>query len=163
MKPFSWHELFVPTMAPWEVVFRAAFVYVAVHVLLRLAGRKELARYSVFDAALLFLITVAMRRSVVGEDSTLTTAVLALGTIIGMDRLFSLATFKSRAVKKVLQGDPRPLIRDGQVLEDELREVQFTRRDLESQVRLKGHESLSEVKTAFLEPNGQVSFIFKKG
>lgn len=60
-----------------------------VQVLFRLVGRKELGRYSTYDIAVLLLITVPVRNSMVGEDSSLTNAFVALGTILGLDWLLS--------------------------------------------------------------------------
>jgi hypothetical protein len=48
---------------------------------LRLAGRKELARYSSFNVAVLFLVAIALRRSITVDDS-LTAAFLALAPLV---------------------------------------------------------------------------------
>lgn len=162
MKPFSWHELFVPQMAPWEVAFRAACVYVAVQVALRLVGRRELQRYSVFDAALLFLITVALRRSITADDSSLTSGFVALATLVGLDSLLAQVTFRSERAARALEGPVKQLVRDGHMLPDAMADVHLSERELFSLLRQRGEEHLGRVKAAYLEPNGQVSFIFRK-
>ncbi len=78
----DWHAIWSPEQPPLETMVRASLVYLVVHALLRLAGRKELSRYSSFDLAVLFLVTVAARRSITVDDASVTTAALALATLV---------------------------------------------------------------------------------
>ena len=73
MKPIDWHGLWVPDLHPLEVIIRVSLVFLFVQGVLRLLGRKELSRYASFDLALLFLLAVCMRMTIVANDDSLTT------------------------------------------------------------------------------------------
>jgi uncharacterized membrane protein YcaP (DUF421 family) len=163
MKPFDWHGLWAPEMHPLEVIVRVSLVYLFSQLVLRALGRKELGRYSTFDLTLLFLLTVCLRRTLVGEDDSLTTGFLALATLGGWDWLFSWLSFRYRGAGRVLEGRPVELVREGELVHDNLRRTRISQRELLSQLRTKGKEDLSEVRQAWLEPNGQVTFLFQKG
>ena len=53
------------------------------------------------------------------------------------------------------------LIRDGVLIDANLRRDRLTRREIESEMRLAGIATISEVAWAILEPEGRISFIGK--
>ena len=144
-----------------ETLFRSSFVYLAVHLLLRLAGRKELSRYSSFDVAVLFLIGVAVRRAMTVDDASLTTAALALGTVISWDVLFSWLGFRSRFAAMLLKGRPRLLVKDGLPLREELHASRISMDELLSRAREAGLGDLGRVDQAHLETDGKISFVLR--
>lgn len=163
MKPFDWHGLWTPEMHPLEVIFRVSMVYLFAQLVLRLLGRKELGRYATFDLVLLFLLTVCLRRTLVGDDNSLTTGFLALATLGAWDWLFSWLSFRYRGAARMLEGSPRELVREGRLVHHNLRKTHISKRELLSQLRAKGKEDLGQVRAAYLEPNGQVTFLFQQG
>lgn len=144
-----------------ETLFRSSFVYLAVHLFLRLAGRKELSRYSAFDVAVLFLIGVAVRRAMTVDDASLTTATLALATVIAWDVLFSWLGFRSAFASMLLKGRPRLLVKDGLPLHKELHASRISMDELLSRAREAGVADLTQVDQAHLETDGKVSFVLR--
>ncbi|WP_426752735.1 DUF421 domain-containing protein [Myxococcus sp. Y35] len=162
MKPIDWHGLWVPDLHPLEVIIRVSLVFLFVQFVLRLIGRKELGRYASFDLALLFLLTVCLRMTIVANDDSLTTGFIALATMGAWDRFFSWLAFRSRRAAGVLEGQPMELIREGSLLHGNLRKSRISRNELLSQLRAHGRNDLHAVHAAFLEPNGKVTFLFRE-
>jgi uncharacterized membrane protein YcaP (DUF421 family) len=162
MKPFDWHGIWAPEMHPLEVIFRVSMVFLFSQLVLRLLGRKELGRYSTFDLALLFLLTVCLRRTLVGDDDSLTTGFLALATLGAWDRFFSWLSFRDRGAARMLEGRPLELVHEGELVHENLRKSRISRRELLSQLRSRGRDDLGSVRAAFLEPNGRVTFLFRE-
>ena len=77
MAPIDVAGLWKPELNPLEVVLRATIIYAFLLVAFRVVGRKELGRWGASDVVLIFLISVAARQSIVGNDGSLTTAMLA--------------------------------------------------------------------------------------
>jgi uncharacterized membrane protein YcaP (DUF421 family) len=150
-----------PEWSPLEVALRAALVYLFVIVVFRLAGRKELGRFSTFDVALVFLITVALRRSMTGDDKSLTNAFVALGTLVVLDRTLTWLTWRSRRLADWIQGPARLLVEDGRLRPRELRRTRISEEELRAGLRRHGHESLEDVRRAYLERDGQLSFVLR--
>jgi uncharacterized membrane protein YcaP (DUF421 family) len=99
----------------------------------------------------------------VGDDNSLTTAFLALVTLGSWDRLFSWLSFRYRGAGRVLEGRPLELVREGELVHDNLRKTRISQRELLSQLRAKGKDDLQQVRAAYLEPNGQMTFLFREG
>lgn len=153
----EWSSLFVPTLHPLEIVVRAAAVYLGIVVAFRIAGRRHFSRLSTFDAALLLLLTVALRRTVVGEDSSLTSGFLALGTIFGLNRLLDDVAYRSPRLRHLLEGRPRLLVRDGVPDVDALRRQHIGKAELQELLREHGGLRLEEVERMWIERTGRVS------
>lgn len=73
----------------------------------------------------------------------------------------SLITIKSRPLRKVIEGGPTLMIRNGQILEENMRKLRYDMDELTSQLRLKEILDPSEVQFAFLETSGELSVIKK--
>jgi uncharacterized membrane protein YcaP (DUF421 family) len=159
VKSFDFAALWSPELPPQEVIFRAAFVYLFIQVLFRLAGRKELARWGASDIVLLFLIATAARKSIVADDASLTTAAIALATIVGLDTLLSAVTARSPRIADLVEGPVRQLVRDGALQRDVMRKTRISEDELLARAREKGKESLAEVKDAFLERSGKITIV----
>jgi uncharacterized membrane protein YcaP (DUF421 family) len=160
MKPFRWSDLWLPTWSPWEVAVRAAIIYLGLHLFLRLTGRKELSRYSAFDTAVLFLVTVALRKSIVGPDESITSALVALGTMLGLEWLLSYLSYRSSRFADLLSGKVRQLIKAGALQRQQMSAARISEDELRSRLREYGLESLEAVKDAYLERSGKLTFVF---
>ena len=152
----------MPSWPPWEVALRAALVYGVLVVLLRLAGRKEITRYSVFDIAALVLITVAARTAIVGEDHSLTSAFVALATIFGLDLLLSWTSFRSHRLATIIEGPRVLLVEDGRVREEALRHLRLSHDELLARLRVHGTDDLARVRSAYMEHDGKVTFVLRE-
>ncbi|WP_163989424.1 DUF421 domain-containing protein [Pyxidicoccus caerfyrddinensis] len=162
MPPFDWQSMWTPDLNLFEVVFRASAVYLFAQLVLRVTGRKELSRSSTFDIVLLLIISVCLRKSIVADDNSLTSAFVAFGTLGAWDRFFSWLAMRSEKAAEVLTGKPVELVREGRVNEANLRKSLMSREELLSRLREHGTESLRKVRLAYLEPDGKVTFMMKK-
>ena len=163
MRPFDWAGLWKPELSPLEIVCRAVLVYLAALLLFRIVGRKELARYSPFDFLLILLVSQALRQTLVANDQSLTSGLLSLGTLLGLDLLFSWSSFRSRRVAALVQGRPRKLVEEGRPVDEELRHSRFTLEELQSRLRRYGIDRLEAVESAWLERDGNVTFVLRPG
>lgn len=159
MKPFDFRALWTPAWSPWEVMTRAAIIYLFVQLLFRLAGRKEFSRWGPSDIVLLFLVTTAARETIVGDDRSLTSAIVGLTTLVAIDWVLSLVTSRSRRAADLLEGRARQLVRDGALQRREMRRARISEGELLSSVRQLGRASLAEVKDAFLERSGRITVV----
>ncbi len=161
MRPFEWAELWKPELSPVEIVFRAAIIYLAALTLFRIVGRKELARYSPFDFLLILLASQALRQTLVASDKSLTTGLLSLATLLGLDLLFSWISFRSERFGALVQGRPRKLVEHGRPIEEAMRRSRFTVEELRSRLRRYGIDRMDAVESAWLERDGNVTFVLR--
>jgi uncharacterized membrane protein YcaP (DUF421 family) len=71
----------------------------------------------------------------------------------------SWASYLWPRAERLLEGEPRVIVRDGQLITGNLRRNRLTSAEIESEMRLTGISHLEDVAWAILEPRGKISFI----
>jgi uncharacterized membrane protein YcaP (DUF421 family) len=155
-------DLFVPTLSPLEVVFRAASVYLVLLVLFRVFGRAQNARHAGFDIVVLFLVGTALRKTIVADDDTLTSGAIAITTLFTLDWVMSFLTWRNRTLSFLVEGRPRRIVSDGEPEHAELRRVRMNVHELREKLRSEGTEDLSRVRAAYVERDGKVTFLMRE-
>jgi uncharacterized membrane protein YcaP (DUF421 family) len=146
-----------------DIVFRALVVYLFVLVLTRAVGRRELSTLEPFDLILLVMIGDLVQQGVTQNDFSVTGAFLAVGTIGVLTVVFSYLPWRFQVLRPVLEGVPAILVENGDVVERNLRRHRLTQEEIAAAARMQNIGSLSQVRWAVLETNGQISFVKKGG
>ena len=146
-----------------DIVARAAFMFVFLYVLLRIMGKRELGQLTPFELVVMIVLGDLMQQGVTHNDTSLTGAVLAISTFAFLAIAMSWISYLSPRAEKLLDGEPRVVIRDGNLLKENLRRDRMTQSEVESEMRIAGIASMDQVAWAILEPQGKISFIKKDG
>jgi uncharacterized membrane protein YcaP (DUF421 family) len=142
-----------------DVVLRATAMFAIVYLLLRLLGKRELGQLAPFELVTLIVIGDLIQQGITHNDFSLTGATLAIGTFAFWTVAIGWITYLSPRAEKLLEGEPRVLAANGEILRSNLRRERMTVPEFESEMRLAGLASIKDVAWAILEPNGKVSFI----
>lgn len=146
-----------------EMVLRASAIYFFLWALTRGLGKRELAEMSAFELLLLVTVGDLIQQGVTQEDMSVTGAMLAVGTIGVWILIFSWIGFRWRPARRVIEGVPVVIVRDGRPLEDAMRLERVTIDELLEAARNQGIANLRDVNLAILEPDGRFSFLKKDG
>lgn len=143
-----------------DSVLRAVAIYLVLMVLFKVAGRRSLAELTTFDLVLLMVIGEATQQALLGDDFSLTNAVLVIATLITVDIGFSLVKRRFRSFSLLLDGGPTVLVEQGRVLQKRLKQARVDEDDiLEASRSSQGIVEISQIKFAILERNGKISII----
>jgi uncharacterized membrane protein YcaP (DUF421 family) len=145
-----------------EIVLRTAIVYLFLVVILRISGKREVGQFSIFELVVVLIISNAVQNAMVGENTTLWAGLLAVLTLLGLDIGLRTLTRRFRRLRHVLEGEPRLLARDGQMLTKAMHEEGIEEDDLIAALHHNGLERIDEVRLAILEVDGSISVIPKK-
>lgn len=145
-----------------EIVVRASVMFLAMYLLIRLLGKRELGQMTPFEFVVLVVMGDLVQQGVTQTDFSVTAAILAISTFALWGLLLSWLSYMFPRLEPILEGHPRLLVHDGQLLPDSLHRDRMTRSELESEMRLAGIARLDDVAWACLEPNGKISFVQKK-
>jgi uncharacterized membrane protein YcaP (DUF421 family) len=144
-----------------DITLRGAALFLFMYLLTRVIGRRELSSLQPFDLILLIVLGDTIQQGLTQDDYSVTGAVIAVGTIAGLQVLTSWSTFRFPRLRRVLNGHPIVLVQDGRVIEKNLRRERLTVDDLTEQARANQVASLEDVQWAIFEPSGSISFISK--
>jgi uncharacterized membrane protein YcaP (DUF421 family) len=144
-----------------DIVIRATIAFLFILLLTRIVGRRELNTLEPFDLILLVTIGDLVQQGVTQNDFSVTGMGLAVGTIAVLTVLFSYASWRFRALRPVLEGQPLILIEDGNVIDKNLRRNRLTPEEIAAEARNQQIDSLEKIRWAVLETSGKISFITK--
>ncbi|MBS1963445.1 MAG: DUF421 domain-containing protein [Bdellovibrionales bacterium] len=153
-------ELFTHIDLPfWNLVVRAAVVYLAVVLLLRVSGKKQVGQMGAIELATILLISNAVQNSMNGGDNSLGGGLILASTLVALGVLLAYLTYRSRWARFVFEGTPRLLVHNGKIIPKALCDEYLTKEDLSIMMRKQGVHRVAEVKTAILETDGSLSLI----
>jgi len=142
-----------------EMLLRGTVIYWIVLILVRLAGRREIGSLGTADLLVLLLVADAAGDAMSAGSTSIADGVVVVATIVAWSVVLDRAAYYSPWVQKVLEPQRVCLIKDGRILRSGLRAEHIGRGELLEQLRLKGIESVADVKRAYIEANGQFSII----
>jgi uncharacterized membrane protein YcaP (DUF421 family) len=152
-----WHELFHLTPSILEKVLRAVAVYAFLLVSLRVAGKREMGQLNMMDFIVLLAVANAVQNGIIGNDNSVTGAVIGATTLFVVNWVTSMAAVRSPRARRVLVGMPTILVVDGVVNTRNLRHERMSMEDLMQAVSEAGGSSIAEVRRCAIEPNGHMA------
>lgn len=145
-----------------DSVLRALVIYVALLFIMRVTGKRSLAQITVFDFVLLLIIGEATGQALLGDDFSITSALIVIITLVTLDLFMSLATFRFARLGRFVNGVPLVVVIDGEPLMDRMNKERLSVEDvLEEARKTQGIERMEQIKFAVLEKNGVISVIPK--
>ena len=147
----------------WQMGLRAAVIYVAALIMVRLADeRRFVGKYAAFDVILSIIFGSTLSRAINGTSAFFET-IFAAFILVLVHWLFSTLAFRYTKFEKYIKGKQQLLIENGQLCRKTMQACHITKEDLVSTLRLKCQTGeLTQVQRACLERNGDISFKLEK-
>jgi uncharacterized membrane protein YcaP (DUF421 family) len=158
----DWSNLFAFTVSPVELFVRGTLTYLFLFALFRFVVRRDTGGLGISDLLVLVIIADASQNAMAGEYKSVTDGFLLISTIIGWSMLLNYLSMKFRFVRRIVLAQPLCLIKDGVKQEKNLRHELISDEELAEMLREHEIEDISEVRRAYLEPDGQITVLRKK-
>lgn len=150
-----------------EVLFvmawRTIFLYALILIIFRLMGKREVGELSVIDLVIFVMIAEVATFAIDNPKRPLFESIMAMILLLIIQLTTSYMSLKSKKMRDLLDGDPSVIIRDGEIIETEMRKLRYNLDDLFQQLREQQIGSIQDVNYAFLEPSGNLSVFTKDG
>lgn len=148
------HSMFHLPLPILEKLARPAIVYLALVVLLRLFGKRELAQLNPFDLVVLLSLSNTVQNAIIGDDNSVSGGIIGAFGLLAINWLVVRALFRSPRLTRIFEGRATILIRNGQIDKKALQRESLTREELVEVVHRQGFEGIHQVHRCELEPNG---------
>lgn len=158
--PFDWVRLFLgedPPLFYLEIVFRILIIWIWTMALLRWIGGRSISQLSVVEFLLVIALGSAVGDAMFYPEVPLAHAMLVIALLVVLDKGVDYAIRRYRLAKRVIDGQPVAILRDGVILCDGLSARQLGSLELMEMLRLKGVENLASLRVVYLEPSGKLS------
>jgi uncharacterized membrane protein YcaP (DUF421 family) len=162
MDPKMWSDMFQLGLPIIEKILRPLIVYFFLILVLRLAGKRELAQLNPFDLVVLLTLSNTVQNAIIGNDNSVSGGLIGAATLIIANFFVVRFVYNHRKIERIVEGDPDVLIKSGKVLRDRLEKEVITVAELEAAAHKQGFGSLDDVETATIEPEGAISFVGRK-
>jgi len=147
-----------------ETILRALAIYTFLLLVFRFSGKRSLAQTTTFDLVLLLVVGEATQQAVVGDDYSITTAMLAIVTLVGLDVGLSVVKERFRPLERFVDDMPLVIVEDGRPLRERMDKERVDEEDVLAAARnLHGLERMQQIKYAVLERNGAISIVPRSG
>jgi len=143
------------------VFFRTLAVYLAVLLVMRLMGKREVGQLSIFDLVVAIMIAEIAVFPIQDLNMPLYMGLIPMFILVGAEMFISYLCLYSRLLRRLVDGCPSVLISNGKIIEAELRRQRYNINDLMGQLREKGVFNIADVQYAVLETSGELSVLLK--
>ncbi len=150
-------------MANWiEVALRSIVALLILVGVSRLFVRKPIGETTHLEFGIIAATAIILGIGSFQPSIPISYIVMSLLIWVGGAFLISLLSLKSKTFRSVIFGKGVPLIKDGKVLEDNLKKEQMTTDELLRKLRTKQVFQMTDVEFAVLEANGELNVLLKK-
>lgn len=143
------------------IIVKTVSLYFIMLLVFRLMGKREIGELSIVDFAIFVLIAEVAALALADIHNPFIKDILPVGVLFVIQYVNSLFLLKNKRLRDFIEGDPAMIIRDGWIMEGEMKKQRYNLDDLLQQLREQGIGSVQDVSYAFLEQSGKLS-IYKK-
>lgn len=148
------HAMFHMQLPLVEKIVRPIIIYLVLIFLLRVFGKRELAQLNPFDLIVLLSLSNVVQNALIGEDNSVTGGIVGAASLLTINWLVVRFLYSSPRLDRLVEGGARVLVADGVVNEKALHDELLTHEELLIAVRRQGFDSVDDLKTCVLQPNG---------
>lgn len=147
----------------WESLARVlvlgTLAYVALILVLRVSGKRTLAKMNAFDLVVTVALGSVLATTLLNKDVALAEGITAFLVLVVLQFIIAALSVRFRAVEKLAKSDARALLTDGILDEGALRGERVTREEVMCPVRGAGLGDLAQVASVVLETDGSCSVV----
>jgi uncharacterized membrane protein YcaP (DUF421 family) len=141
-----------------QIAARSALIFLMGLAVVRVGKNRMISRVTSFDVLFGFLMGSLLSRGVTGGAS-LSGTLIACGTIAAVHWLLGAMCFYWHTFGILVKGQETLLVRNHEVIPENLRRTHLSDHDLQEELRLQGVDDLQQVRLAYQERNGEVSVL----
>ncbi|SMF83297.1 Uncharacterized membrane protein YcaP, DUF421 family [Paenibacillus uliginis N3/975] len=150
-------------MPNWlEIALRTLVAIVVLFFMTKLLGKRQVSQLSFFEY--ITGITIGSLAAYISLDleANWYLGIISLGVWVAVSIGIEFLQIKSKKARDFIDGKATVLIKDGKVLEDNLKKERLATDELLEQLRSKDVFKLADVEFAVMEPNGDINVLLTK-
>jgi uncharacterized membrane protein YcaP (DUF421 family) len=155
-----WHNLIhfgaPDTPVSWlEKIIRPIAVYLVLVFGLKAFGKRVLAQLNPFDLVVLLTLSNTVQNAIIGNDTSLSGGILGAAALLGINALLVRLYYRGPSQDLLFKSDKDvSLVMGGEPQESELSRLHINAGELLAKAHERGFDSLREVDSIILYPNG---------
>jgi len=143
------------------ILLRTIFMYFFIFLIMRMMGKREIGKLSVFDLVISIMIAEIAVIVIESTEKGMMTAIAPIVMLVLIQIGIAFLSLKNRTMRLLIDGKPSVLVQDGHLNRKEMLRQRYNLDDLMLQLRENQVSDLDEVQLAVLESTGKLSVIVK--
>ena len=145
----------------FDIIFKTTILYIFIIIVYRIMGKKEVGQLGIVDLIVSILIAELAAISIEDDKSSIFISIIPIVVLVIIQVLLNYISLKSDKFRKLIDGSPTIIIKEGKIKFKEMSKIRYSLDDLITQLREQGIKSIEDVDYAILENDGKLS-VFKK-
>lgn len=138
---------------------RTIIMYLLVVLVMRIMGKRQIGQLQPYEFVIALMISDLAALPMQDSSIPLWSGIIPILSLLLMQLTISYSVLKLKKVRSFLCGKPCIMIRNGVIIEKNLRDQMYTLDDLLEALRIKGYPDVQNVQIAILENNGDLSVL----
>jgi uncharacterized membrane protein YcaP (DUF421 family) len=159
----DWETLFTFSLPPLELFVRGTLTYLFLFCLFRFVVRRDAGALGLSDLLVLVIIADAAQNAMAGDYLSIVDGFLLIGTIIGWSYGLNWLSYRFPRFRRFALAPPICIIKDGVKQEAALRRELISDEELRAMLHEHEIEDIAQVRRAWLEPDGQLTVLRRRG
>jgi uncharacterized membrane protein YcaP (DUF421 family) len=150
-------------MPEWvQIALRTLLAVLVLFVMTKLLGKRQVSQLSMFEYITGITIGSLAAYISLDLDASWYLGIVAIGVWVACTLGIEFLQLKSKTARDFIDSKGRVVIRDGKILEDNLKKERLTTDELMEQLRKKNAFLVADVEFAIMEASGDINVLMKK-
>jgi uncharacterized membrane protein YcaP (DUF421 family) len=154
-----WHSILHLDQSILEKVLRPLFIYIFLLIALRLGGQRELGQTNALQFVLLLSVANAVQNGIIGNDVSITGAIIGALTLFLVNGLVEIITSRSPRAHALVLGRPVELVIRNRVQVRTMRRQRLSEDDLTQAALTVGGATVLDIERATLAADGTIHVV----
>ena len=141
------------------ILVRTVLIYIIVTAAVRIMGKRQVSDMQTSELVITLIISEVASLPLENAERPLLNSLVPIMMIAAIELLVSLLMMKSRKARSLICGHPIVIIKDGKMIDSQLRLLRISREDVYSLLREQEISDESAVQYGIIEPNGTLSVL----
>lgn len=139
------------------MLIRTAILYLAVIIGLRIMGKRQIGDLQPNELVITILVSEIASLPIQDSTQPMINGLTAVALLVALEVILSVLAMKSGSVRRLVNGGPVIIIRQGEIDQKAMESLRITMDDLLASLRQNQIFDVTEVEYAIVETNGSVS------
>lgn len=148
----SWYDL-------GRVAVMAALAYFLLVGVVRVSGKRTLAKLNAFDLVVTVALGSALATILLNSSVSLSEGAVALGVLAALQALSAWSAMRSRIARKIVKQQPTMLLHNGEMLREAMAQQRIAAGEILQALRTQGVGDTADVAAVVLETDGSMSVV----
>lgn len=141
------------------LIYRTIIMFAVVTISMRLMGKRQLGQLELNELVVAVMISELATIPINDRKLPLHDGIIPVVSLLACEIAISLLAMKSIKFRAIVSGTPSFIVKDGKIVQQEMKKNRFTLDELTEGLRVQGITDISTVKYAILEVDGALTAI----